>query len=411
MGEIELLVKQARRLKLSEEKTLRTLKAILLRAKTWQNKVMKALSPSPGETKAYNVEALKELETSSEDIPLLLKEEALLSGVIEDTGCRHCVCGGPTDARVMLSCDNCEKWFHGPCVDMTREQCDSIGKWVCPPCTGSPSPVDVSKCGIVWEDRDDPRLAKTRHVASEAPDPQKMWPPFGLFGCDEAREVLGDECSSIPDATTTKLRPELPPAVPSIPTVNVNSKPQTTSTEEVESMIVPPTALVLSADVSQEPDMPLNQGFKPPTCALLRESDDKDAQSEQLAAAAAVARTGLDLSHQQAFQWLAQSSAAAIAATQVNLTQVQPQGLGDSAPYNIEDKSGHSKSLPPQSDLRAGAIPSITIHSPLLSTQYETQQLSFAPSILPLTPLLGFAQSLAHRIYIAREIRLSRRDL
>lgn len=320
MREMELLVNRARRLKLIEEKTLRTIKAIVLRAKSWQGKVLKSLTPSPGETKPYNVDSLKELETSSDEIPVLLKEEALLSGVIEDAGCRHCVCGGPTDARVMLGCDNCEKWFHGPCVDMTKQQCDSVEKWVCPPCTGAASPVDVTKCGIVWEDRDDPRQTKSRNVAAEAPNPTKMWPPFGLFGSDEAREVLGDDCSALPDVAAAGGQSEFMSQPP------VCTKPQSeaTSNGEKEAMLaVPPTALVLSADVSQEPDMPLNQGLPPSNCALLADSD-KDPQS-----AASTLKTGFEISQHQAFQWLAQSGAAALAASQVNLAaQVQPQAFG-----------------------------------------------------------------------------------
>lgn len=319
MTEMEMLVTKAKGLKLTEEKALRMIKAMLLRAKAWQGKVLKALAPCPGETKAFNVDSLKELQTIADEIPLILKEEALLSGVVEDGGARHCVCKGPTDARFMLSCDKCERWFHGPCVDMTKEKCEVLSKWVCPPCKGSLSPVDASNSVIVWEDRDDPRQAKKRRIASEAPDPVQMWPPFGLFGSEQAREVLGEDCSAIADVVSTVAPMEEPRSVSSQAPAHAISQPEAVDGGSDTMMLVPPTTLVQSADVSQELNMPLSQGLPPPNCALLADTD-ADVQAQAQLAASSLKST-LEFSQQQAFnQWLA--------ATQVNLAQPQAPAFG-----------------------------------------------------------------------------------
>ena len=207
--EVDLLMSRAKDISFPEEKALRMIKGMHGRAKSWQTKVMKELTPVIGEKKCFNVAALKDLEVASEDIPMRMKEETLVAGVIEDKGARHCICGGPSDARVMLNCDRCEKWFHGPCVKISKEESDGVGKWMCPACSGSPAEIDISASSIVCE------KLKTRskpNVSPEAPDPFKLWPPFGLFNSKSALEVLGEKCSAIPDVDETYIEAQSRPS-------------------------------------------------------------------------------------------------------------------------------------------------------------------------------------------------------
>jgi hypothetical protein len=51
------------------------------------------------------------------------------------------------------------------------------------------------------EDADDSE--DTQDISSKAPDPDEMWPPFGLFGSQKAKEVLGVECRAIPQFVET----------------------------------------------------------------------------------------------------------------------------------------------------------------------------------------------------------------
>ncbi|GAV05596.1 hypothetical protein RvY_15700 [Ramazzottius varieornatus] len=50
----------------------------------------------------------------------------------------YCICQKPYGKRFMISCDECEEWFHGDCVGITKAQGKKLGeantRWVCPMC-------------------------------------------------------------------------------------------------------------------------------------------------------------------------------------------------------------------------------------------------------------------------------------
>ena len=51
-----------------------------------------------------------------------------------------CICNRPNDPlKFMLSCEFCEGWFHGECVDVSKEDADSIMAFFCPKCCESDS--------------------------------------------------------------------------------------------------------------------------------------------------------------------------------------------------------------------------------------------------------------------------------
>ncbi|CAB9497258.1 Nucleosome-remodeling factor subunit [Seminavis robusta] len=325
--DVELLVSLAKPLKFSEEKAIRVLRGILTRAKAWQAKVMKALAPSPGEKKKYNLETLKELELAAQDIPCHLKEVSLLNAVIEDKGARYCICGGPSDARVMLGCDKCARWFHGSCVNMTKEQSDDMQNWVCPPCSGSPLQVNIAKCGIVWDEVSDASSKKGKKscchlIASVAPDSAKMWPPFGLFGSSTALEMLGPEISAIPDAE------ELVPAavVPvSAPTVNV---PLATPAASVGSAVVQQAVANEAQLASNDQSTTVNQQALAPAPALSSSLPPARSDSAEAITAAPSVATTVKPCELPSFNWLAASGdLAAFAAAQASLGS-WPMALG-----------------------------------------------------------------------------------
>ncbi|KAI3327260.1 hypothetical protein HD806DRAFT_486554 [Xylariaceae sp. AK1471] len=48
----------------------------------------------------------------------------------------YCLCRGPDDHRWMISCDVCEDWFHGECVNLDKEIGEKlVERFVCPNCT------------------------------------------------------------------------------------------------------------------------------------------------------------------------------------------------------------------------------------------------------------------------------------
>lgn len=54
----------------------------------------------------------------------------------------YCLCRGPDDHRWMISCEACEDWFHGECVNVTKDVGETlIQAYICPNCTVD-SPAD-----------------------------------------------------------------------------------------------------------------------------------------------------------------------------------------------------------------------------------------------------------------------------
>ncbi|KJZ72515.1 hypothetical protein HIM_08039 [Hirsutella minnesotensis 3608] len=48
----------------------------------------------------------------------------------------YCLCRGPDDHRWMICCEYCEDWFHGECINISKDIGESlIEKFVCPNCT------------------------------------------------------------------------------------------------------------------------------------------------------------------------------------------------------------------------------------------------------------------------------------
>lgn len=53
----------------------------------------------------------------------------------EDNG-PYCLCRGPDDHRWMICCEKCEDWFHGECINLSKDIGESlIEKFICPNCT------------------------------------------------------------------------------------------------------------------------------------------------------------------------------------------------------------------------------------------------------------------------------------
>lgn len=107
----------------------------------------------------------------------------------------------------MLGCDNCDRWFHGSCMNIDKATGDALSKWICPPCSKlSPTeavkvqqtygiPIDekqLSAHEINNQQLNQPLLAHPHHgISPHAPNPMTLWPPFGLRSSKEAVEAFG----------------------------------------------------------------------------------------------------------------------------------------------------------------------------------------------------------------------------
>jgi hypothetical protein len=141
VSEVEArLVAHASSMKLPDEKAARMMKSMLQRAKAWVGRVTKALPPVPGEAQPYDLDALKDLAHAGDDIPLCMPLESRLLTVIEDRGVRHCICGGPSDGRFMVSC-----------VNISKEDSDGLDVWKRPLCEGNTADVCSLRLGKFHE--------------------------------------------------------------------------------------------------------------------------------------------------------------------------------------------------------------------------------------------------------------------
>ena len=199
-------VRNASLIKLPDEKGLRMIKAMAQRATAWNFKASRLLTPVPGEKRPYDMKELRNLADIADDIPLRMPFEPRVQAVIDDTGTRHCVCGGPSDGRLMLGCDKCENWFHATCVGVKEEDSDQIDEWICPLCRGES--VDVSQDALRGfheafgrEDEEETLNADDDDESSKAPRIEKLWPPFGLLGSSECVSALGEHLCCLPSDT------------------------------------------------------------------------------------------------------------------------------------------------------------------------------------------------------------------
>jgi len=202
LEDIQHVVEISSSINLPDEKAVRMLKSMVQRTIQWQMKVRKCLSPKPGETKPFSLEALKCVDALSSTVPFDVPEAVCLSNAIEDKGTRYCCCGGANDSTFMLSCDKCEKWFHGRCVNVDNGCV--LDKWTCPLCKKdgkiSSFQVDTENWFDFLNTEDDSSMASsTQEDAPNAPTIEKLWPPFKLLESEEAKEALGIVCVMIPD--------------------------------------------------------------------------------------------------------------------------------------------------------------------------------------------------------------------
>eukprot|EP00977_Amphora_coffeiformis_P002794 scaffold528_cov165-Amphora_coffeaeformis.AAC.6 len=259
---IEALVAQGQKCKLPEDKPLKALRAMLQRASAWNVRFRKALTPVPGSTECFDVAELNELSKSAERVPLILPYEHRLENVIEDEGCRYCLCGGPSDGRFMVGCDKCDKWFHGSCVGIRGNEGEELENWFCPECKSSP--VDISALVDTFHDSYECEVEDSEEddVASKAPDPESMWPPYGLRDSARATEALGVEIS-FHSSNSNEAKSEYTEKTPSQGSLSRLPTVSSSSSENIEAIQEDPCRVVAS-DARNDDDKSSSQDESAP---------------------------------------------------------------------------------------------------------------------------------------------------
>jgi len=68
------------------------------------------------------------------DLPLKSRAESLAHAALEDNGRRYCLCRGPNDGGIMISCDSCDEWFHAECANIPSNECEKLKQYTCKAC-------------------------------------------------------------------------------------------------------------------------------------------------------------------------------------------------------------------------------------------------------------------------------------
>lgn len=280
-SEVEELLLMSTTMKFPNDKISKFLRDLLRRTGTWVSKVQNALKPIPGETKPYDLTLLNELFAGARNIPMITNEEARLISTIEDKGTRHCFCGGPGDGSFMLSCDSCQRWFHGACVHLDQSVASSIVSWECHLCNMSGDVKMAEKTSMPQAAGGAMEMETSSHlmessmkdgqqwndVSPYAPDVDKLWPPIGLIGSSSANEALGSDygesstfdnetqtSTPMPPQTHPNLKNNSPPPPPL--TIENTSAPSVTSVPSSSSSPPPPQRnLPMVSDVVHHPQV------------------------------------------------------------------------------------------------------------------------------------------------------------
>ncbi|KAK7505164.1 hypothetical protein BaRGS_00003734 [Batillaria attramentaria] len=50
------------------------------------------------------------------------------------TDMKYCICQGPDDGRMVITCDYCDSWYHCHCLAITPEEAQQMDIFICPNC-------------------------------------------------------------------------------------------------------------------------------------------------------------------------------------------------------------------------------------------------------------------------------------
>jgi hypothetical protein len=140
---------------------LRVLRAALRAARGWANRV-KRCNLEQGCIHVNNVKDLiKEHGTFLIEMPDELSK-------LKQATRNYCICRRPYDG-FMIGCDECDEWYHGPCIGVSESRADRFDKYVCTRCSVSNVFKNSASAviGVIrkWTSKKD--LKKARQVESQ----------------------------------------------------------------------------------------------------------------------------------------------------------------------------------------------------------------------------------------------------
>lgn len=105
----------------------KTLHAALRAARVWATKVRRC-NLDLGSVSDSGVD---ELVAAHGSLLVEMPEEILL---LQQATQKYCLCQKHYEG-FMIGCDECEEWYHGPCIGVSESRADRVGKFVCVRCS------------------------------------------------------------------------------------------------------------------------------------------------------------------------------------------------------------------------------------------------------------------------------------
>jgi hypothetical protein len=125
MQEAKSLLEEGDKLKLVCHET-KVLRNAIRSARVWLNQVKKC-KVGHGGTAAADLESLID---DHDSLMISMPEEV---AKLKQATQGFCLCRRPYEG-FMIGCDECEEWYHGPCIGITESQADRYDKYVCVRC-------------------------------------------------------------------------------------------------------------------------------------------------------------------------------------------------------------------------------------------------------------------------------------
>ncbi|KAI8381320.1 PLU-1-like protein-domain-containing protein [Radiomyces spectabilis] len=126
MAELERVIKALTMIPVDMEDDTSLLQQELHSIEAWRGKVNKVFAAAS--------------RTNIKSVSTILTEvlESISSIIDEDQSSEdaYCVCRRP-ESGLMIECDVCHEWYHGPCVKVSRREAKTQNSYICPICDGS----------------------------------------------------------------------------------------------------------------------------------------------------------------------------------------------------------------------------------------------------------------------------------
>ncbi|PWZ01454.1 hypothetical protein BCV70DRAFT_230662 [Testicularia cyperi] len=115
--------------------------ALIQAARSSRTRPVSGSQPASGSSHPHDPKAAQSssssLQTNAEPSVVQNMDDEADNDDENDDGHVYCVCRGKDDGSFMISCEQCEQWFHTRCIGITQKAAKKLDEYVCQSCTES----------------------------------------------------------------------------------------------------------------------------------------------------------------------------------------------------------------------------------------------------------------------------------